>query len=170
MALNLERYSPPEPWPKVRDWFFEHVPNAERSFKDILEQGDAPGEVLDYCRVRIAYHERWMSDEAAKDRPITRDPVGPRVRLFDGPWIWPAPWHSNALPHVIEADIKDEERGDFVRYSALTWPTYEELIEKGDEEGLRRLAAAFYERINVERRGREMLVELINELRAKHAE
>lgn len=167
MALNTEPFSPPEPWSKVRDWFLEHVPNGERSFTDILEQGDAPGEVLDYCRVRLAYTEHWMSDEAAKDRPITRDPVGPAIRLFDGPWIRPAPW--GPVVNVVEADFPvEDEPGMLYRRTALPWRTYEALIEKGAEEDLRRLAGAIYEFIDLDQRARRMLVEVTRGLEEKY--
>ena len=160
--MNTEIYSPPETptSPEIEAWNKAH-PDAVM-IDEILECGDAPVEMLEHLRERKAYMARWLSDEFARDRPLTRCPTSFGIRFFDGPWIGSV-FRRAIIPDVMEANI--ERDGEMVRVTALIWDTYEKLMEAGNEEGCRRMAAALYEHINAEERTRATLVKLANELR-----
>jgi hypothetical protein len=167
--VNTEQFKLPEPsgadLPIIDSW--SKANPVAVPIDEILESGDAPPEVLEHLRECQAYMARWMSDEFARDRPITRDPSRPRIRLFDGPWIGDMGFRDT-VPSVMEADVEDGD--DLVRIVWPVWDTYEKAIAADDEEGCRRIAAAIYEYINCEKRMRRALVLTLQDVGQKFLE
>lgn len=155
--MDTSGYCPPEPSAEVNAWF---ETSPEMTFTGVLEAGDAPPGVLAYCRARVAYHEHWMSDENAKNRPITVNVIDAgSYRLFDGPWIH----YRDERAHLV-VDAFFEEGEGLVLKRALPMETYQALIAAGDEVGCRRLAAAIYEARELHQRANRMLAGLTLDL------
>lgn len=125
-------YTHPEPSRAVRIWLEEHFPEPVE-FRQLLETGDAPPDVLAWCQACVDGVAAW--EDGAKDRPLTWALTTSKFRLFDGPWISP-----REFTEVLTANI------DGLCYAADVMEIYGRAADAGRIEECRHLAALFYER------------------------